>query len=128
MRRSSSTHAVLCAAGAFILSSLVLGNLISGGSGLTVAGGMVDSSLTASLFSINSSYCLLISCLPTHVPLRQTSSDFLPSSLAGFCLLLKWKMLSSSVMFPNVSCMTPFRQLIMAFDVAKNGLPNIMGT
>ena len=128
MRRSSSTHVVLCAAGAFMLSSFVLGNLVSGGSGLTVAGGMVDSSLTASLFSINSSCFLLISCLPTRVPLRQTSSDLLPSSSAGFYLLLKWKMLSSSVMLPNVSCMTPFRQLIMAFEVAKNGLPNIMGT
>ena len=31
-------------------------------------------------------------------------------------------------MFPNVSCMTPFRQLIMAFDVAKNGLPSMIGT
>ena len=111
-----------------MLSSFVLGNLVSGGSGLTVAGGMVDSSLTASLFSSNSSCCLLVSCLPTRVPLKQTSSDLLPSSSAGFYLLLKWKMLSSSVMLPNVSCMTPFRQLIMAFDVAKNGLPNIMGT
>ena len=34
-----------------MLSSFVLGNMVSGGSGLTVAGGMVDSSLTVSLFS-----------------------------------------------------------------------------
>ena len=128
MRRSSSTHAVVCVAGAFMLSSFILGNLVSGGSGLTVAGGMVVSSLAASLFSINSSCCSLESCLSTHVPLRQTSSDLLPSSSTGFCLLLKWKMLSSSVMLPNVSYMTPFRQLKMAFDVARNGLPNIMGT
>ena len=111
-----------------MLSSFILGNLVSGGSGLTVAGGMVDSSLIASFFSINSSCCSLASCLPTRVPLRQTSSDLLPSSSVGFYLLLKWKMLSSSVMLPNVSCMTPFRQLIIAFDVARNGLPNIMGT
>ena len=111
-----------------MLSSFFLGNLVSGCSGLTVAGGMVDSSLTASLFSIHSSYCLLVSCLPTRVPLRQTSSDLLPSSSASFCLLLKWKMLSSSVMLPNVSYMSPFQQLIMAFDAARNGLPNIMGT
>ena len=43
MRRSSSTHAVVCAACAFMLISCVLGNLVSGGSGLAVAGGMVDS-------------------------------------------------------------------------------------
>ena len=36
MRRSSSTHAVVCVAGAFMFSSFVLGNLVSDGSGLTV--------------------------------------------------------------------------------------------
>ena len=87
MRRSSSTHAVVCAAGAFMFSSFVLGNLVSGGSGLTVVEGMVDSSLIASLFSINSSCCSLVSCLPTRVPLRQTSSDLLPTSSASFLLV-----------------------------------------
>ena len=31
-------------------------------------------------------------------------------------------------MLPNVSCMTPFRQLIIALAVAKNGLHRIIGT
>ena len=35
-------------------------------------------------------------------------------------------MLSSNVMLPNVSCMTPFRQMIIALEVAKNGLPRII--
>ena len=37
-------------------------------------------------------------------------------------------MLSSRVMFPKVSCMTPFLQLIIALEVARNGLPKIIGT
>ena len=37
-------------------------------------------------------------------------------------------MLSSSVILPKVSCITPFQQLMIAFEVAKNGLPSIMGT
>ena len=31
-------------------------------------------------------------------------------------------------MFPNVSCMTPFWQLMVALAVAKNGIPRIIGT
>ena len=31
-------------------------------------------------------------------------------------------------MLPNVSCMTPFRQLMNSLEVAKNGLPRIIGT
>ena len=30
-------------------------------------------------------------------------------------------------MLPNVSCMTPFLQLTIAFDVARNGLPSMIG-
>ena len=30
-------------------------------------------------------------------------------------------------MFPNVSYITPFRKLIIALEVAKNGLPRMMG-
>ena len=37
-------------------------------------------------------------------------------------------MLSSKVMFPKMSCMTPFLQLIIALEVAKNGLPRMIGT
>ena len=29
-------------------------------------------------------------------------------------------------MLPNVSCMTPFPQLMMVFDVARNGLPSMI--
>ena len=54
--------------------------------------------------------------------MMQTSSG--PSSTGCMCFLLKWKMLSSRVMFPKVSCITPFRQLIIALEVAKNGLPS----
>ena len=50
------------------------------------------------------------------------------SSTGCMCFLLKWKMLSSKVMFSNVSYITPFRQLIIALEVAKNGLPRMMGT
>ena len=31
-------------------------------------------------------------------------------------------------MFSKVSCITPFRQLIIALEVAKNGLPRMIGT
>ena len=51
----------------------------------------------------------------------QTSSKSPPSEC--ICLLPKWKILSSKVIFPNVSCMTPFRQFMIAFEVARNGLP-----
>ena len=37
-------------------------------------------------------------------------------------------MLSFKVLFPKVSCMTPFLQLIIALEVAKNGLPKMIGT
>ena len=58
--------------------------------------------------------------------MMQTSSG--PSSTGCMFFLLKWKMLSSSVMFPKVSCITPFQQLIIALEVAKNGLPRMIGT
>ena len=58
--------------------------------------------------------------------MMQTSSR--PSSTGCMCFLLKWKMLSSRVMFLKVSCITPFRQLITALEVAKNGLPRMIGT
>ena len=50
------------------------------------------------------------------------------SSTGCICFLLKWKMLSSKVMFPNVSCITPFWQLIIELEVAKNGLPRMIVT
>ena len=82
----------------------------SGGArGISGAGGVTDavnSSSTASLIFINSCSC----------------------SSADLCLLPRWKILSSKVILPKVSCMTPFRKLIMALDVAKNGLPSMMGT
>ena len=58
--------------------------------------------------------------------MMQTSSR--PSSTDNMCFLLKWKMLSSRVMFSKVSCITPFRKLIIALEVAKNGLPKMIGT
>ena len=45
------------------------------------------------------------------------------SSSGCMCFLLRWKILSSKVIFMKVSCMTPFLQLIIAMEVAKNGLP-----
>ena len=50
------------------------------------------------------------------------------SSTGCMSFLLRWKMLSSKVMFSKVSCMTPFLQLIIELEVAKNGLPKIIGT
>ena len=58
--------------------------------------------------------------------MMQTSSG--PSSNGFMCFFLKWKMLSSKVMFPKVSCITPFQQLIIALEVAKNGLPRMICT
>ena len=88
----------------------VLSTLPSGGAGgISDAGGVTDavnSSSTASLIFINSYSC----------------------SSADLCLLPRWKILSSKVILLKVSCMTQFRQLIMALDVAKNGLPSMMGT
>ena len=55
--------------------------------------------------------------------MMQTYSE--PSSTGCMCFLLKWKMLR--VMFMKVSCITPFRQLIIALEVAKNGLPRMIG-
>ena len=37
-------------------------------------------------------------------------------------------MFSSSVRLPKVSCMSPFLQLMIAFEVARNGLPRMIGT
>ena len=88
----------------------VLSTLPSGGAkGISGAGGVTDainSSSTTSLIFINSCSC----------------------SSIDLCLLPRWKILSSKVILPKISCMTPFRQLIMALDVAKNGLPSMMGT
>ena len=50
------------------------------------------------------------------------------SSSGCMCFLLRWKILSSKVMFLKVSCITPFMQLITALEVAKNGLPKMIGT
>ena len=77
--------------------------------------------------SIKSSYILWSQCPSTKVSIMHTS--FGPSSSSRWiCFLYKWKMLSSNVMLPNVSCMTPFVQLIIAFDVVRNGLPSMIGT
>ena len=88
-----------------VLSTLPSGGAggISGARGVTDA---VNSSSTASLIFINSCSC----------------------SSSNLFLLPRWKILSSKVILPKVSYMTPFRQLIMALDVAKNGLPSMMGT
>ena len=58
--------------------------------------------------------------------MMQTSSK--PSSTSSLCFLLKWKMLTSKVMFSKVSYITPFQQVIIALEVAKNGLPKMIGT
>ena len=58
--------------------------------------------------------------------MMQTSSG--PSSTGCMCFLLKWKMLSSMFMFPKVSCIKPFQKLIITMEVAKNGLPRMIGT
>ena len=58
--------------------------------------------------------------------MMHTSSE--TSSTGCMCFLLRWKMLSFRVMFGKVSCMTPFLQLIIALEVAKNGLPKMIGT
>ena len=76
---------------------------ISGAGGVTDA---INSSSIASLVFIN----------------------FCSYSFADLCLLPRLKILSSKVILPKVSYMTPFRQLIMALDVAKNGLPSMMDT
>ena len=77
----------------FNFCSLVISILFSGGAGgMTDAGRVTDaikSSLTASLFFVNSSYSFLALCFPTPVSLRQTSSNFCSSSSAGLSLLLK---------------------------------------
>ncbi|KAM7462576.1 hypothetical protein LguiA_030697 [Lonicera macranthoides] len=44
-----------------------------------------------------------------------------------FCCLLKENTFSSSVMFPKVNLTIPFLQLMMALDVARNGLPKMTG-
>ena len=77
----------------FSFCSFLLSILLSGGAGgMTDAGGVtdaVDYSLTASLFFGNSSCSSYALYFPTHVPLRQTSSDFCSPSSAGLSLLLK---------------------------------------
>ena len=35
-------------------------------------------------------------------------------------------MFNSKVIFPNVSCITPFLQLMMALEVARKGLPRMI--
>ena len=79
--------AVRCAAVEFSFCSFVLSILLSGG-----AGGMTDardSSLTASLFFVNSSYSSCALNFPIFAPLRHTSSEFCSSSPADLCLLLR---------------------------------------
>ena len=55
-------------------------------------------------------------------------TSFRTSSTGCMCFLLKKKMLSYKVMFPNVRCITAFQKLIIALEVAKNGLPRMIGT
>ena len=130
-RRSSLTPAVMCAA-AFMLSSFVLSFFSLGGVGENISSaGVTDatnSQSTASLSFTNYACNLWAFGFPALGPTKQTSSNSYPSPLSSLCLLLRWKMLSSNVMLPNVSCMTPFQQLIIALEVAKNGLPRIIGT
>ena len=78
--------AVRCVAVEFSFCSFVLSILLSGGAGgMTDAG---DSSLTASLFFVNSSYCSYALYFPTFAPLMHTSSELYSSSPADLCLLL----------------------------------------
>ena len=73
----------------FWMSSIMLSG---GAGGMTDAGRLtdaVDSSSTASWFSINSSCSFRILAFPSLVQLRQTSSDFLSLSLTGLSLLLR---------------------------------------
>ena len=82
---------VRCAAVEF--SSIVLSILLSGGAGgMTDVGGLtdaVDSSLTASLFSFNSSYSSYALYFPTFAPLKHTSYVFFFSSPADLCLFFR---------------------------------------
>ena len=85
--------AVRCAAVESSFCSFILSILLSsGGSGITVAGGVtgvVRSSLTASLFFISSSCSSCALCFPTLAPLRHTSSEFYSSSSVDLCVFLR---------------------------------------
>ena len=79
--------AMRCAVVEFSFCSFVLSILLSGGAGgMTDAG---DSSLTASLFFVNSSCSSCALYFPTFASLRRTSSKFYSSSPANLCLLLR---------------------------------------
>ena len=78
---------VRCSAVEFSFCSFVLSILLSGGANrMTNAG---DSSLTASLFFVNSSCSSYALYFPTFAPLRYTSSEFCSLSPADLCLLLR---------------------------------------
>ena len=77
--------------------------------------------------SVNASFSYYCSVWSSSiVSIKHTSS--VSSSTDYIFFLLRWKILSSSVIFPKLSCITPFRQFMIALEVAKNGLPRIIGT
>ena len=121
-----SSLAALC-----VSSSLNKGRiyflLLQGGRVASKFQGSCNLSSRSPKLSIKSSYILWSQCFFTKVSIMHTSSG--PSSSSRWiCFLHKWKMLSSNVMLPNVSCITQFLQLMIAFDVSRNGLPSIIGT
>ena len=97
--------AVRCAAFDFSFCPFVLSTLPSGGAGgISGAGGVteaLDSQSDSSLFFINSSCSLGTLCFPAPELIRQTSSS--SCSSIDLCLFLRWKMLSSNVILPNVT-------------------------
>ena len=130
-RRSSLTPAMMCAA-AFMLSSFVLSFFSLGGVGENISfAGVTDAANSHQLLHFPSPILLAICGHLVSLQLdqlRRLHQIPAPHPSLAWCLLLRWKLLSSNVMLPNVSCMTPFRQFIIALEVAKNGLPRIIGT
>ena len=110
-RRSSLTPAVMCAA-AFMLSSFLLNFFSLGDAGLIIgSAGVTDAANSPPIasFSFTNYACNLLTFgFSAFGSIEQTSSDLGMSYSASLCLLHRWKMLSSNVMLPNVSCMTPF--------------------
>ena len=111
----------------FVLSILPYGGAI----GTIDSGGVIEIfnfSSVGLMPLVTSSYSLCGPHSPALGQLKKASFDPCSCSYFTSCLLFRWKILSCKVIFPKVSCMTPFRQFMMALDVAKNGLPSIMGT
>ena len=121
-----SSLAALC-----VFSSLNKGRiyafLLQGGRVASKSEGLGNPSLRSLKLSIKSSYVLLSQCSSTKLSIMHTSFGHF-SFFGWICFFHKWKMLSFNVMFPNVSCMNQFLELMIAFDVARNGFPSMIGT